>query len=156
MKITEFGSVKNINPARRREKTSQVSSSFADFLDVSATDETTSTPQLSDVASTSSVSNMLALQEISEAEVERKRLIQKGKNILDVLENLRHQLLIGEVPLSTLQSLGRQLSVQRQSISDPHLLALLDDIELRAAVELAKLEMAAAAASPAPYPDDEK
>ena len=39
--------------------------------------------------------------------------------------------------------LPEQLLNQREYINDPRLIEIIDDIELRAAVELAKLEMAA-------------
>jgi hypothetical protein len=41
-----------------------------------------------------------------------------------------------------LQDLSRHLSVQRQHLNDPRLMEVMDDIELRVAVELAKLENA--------------
>ena len=154
MKITEFSAVRNISSPRRRGKTSETSSNFADFLDVGSADETAHAAQLSDVAGSAAVGNMLVLQEISEEEIERKKLIKKGKNLIDTLDGLRQQLLIGSVPLSTLHQLKQQLSVQKQMTSDPRLLALIDDIELRAAVELAKLEMAVAASSSLPAAEE--
>lgn len=142
MKITEYGSIRSAADLRRKAKSgSATAASFADLL---ADAEGPAAPEAAgDVAATSAVSNMLALQEISEEEAQRRKLIQKGKTLLDSLEKLRHQLLIGAVPRHTLQELTRNLSIQRQQVSDPRLIGLIDDIELRAAVELAKLEMAA-------------
>ncbi len=149
IKITEYGAIKSAGSVKKRGAAG-LTGNFAELLSVGENEEATGIHQLSDLSATAAVDNMLALQEITEEEVQRKKLIQKGKNLLDEMEKLRTQLLIGSVPMATLQDLGRQLSIQRQLVSDPVLIALIDDIELRAAVELAKLEMAAAARSEDP------
>ncbi|NBR29945.1 MAG: hypothetical protein EBT83_16285 [Betaproteobacteria bacterium] len=63
------------------------------------------------------------------------------KICLDALEQLRDGLLSGSLPVATLRNLERMVAQERALVSDPKLNAVLDDIELRAAVELAKLEM---------------
>lgn len=142
MKITEYGSVRSASDAKRAARKGAAGSvSFADFLTQAQSAEESA--GVEDIAPASSVSVMLALQEISEEDVRRKKLVQKGKGLLAALETLRQQLLKGEVPLPTLRHLSLQLAVQREQVADPKLIALIDDIELRAAVELAKLEMAA-------------
>lgn len=144
MKVTEYGAIRSPEDLRRlRRAKSAGGASFADML--SAAGETggaEETAGASDVSATAAVGNMLALQEISEEDVQRRKLVQRGSNMLDTLDNLRRQILTGSIPPHTLRELSRQLSVERQSVSDPGLLSLIDDIELRAAVELAKLEMA--------------
>ncbi len=143
MRISDPNPIKTAAEIRRRARAGASSSaSFADMLDAVSSDNAQSTGSLSDVSAPADVSMMLALQEISDEEVNRKKLVSKGKELLDELDKLRQQLLIGGVPLATLKNLGRQLQSQRASVTDPALLSLMDDIELRAAVELAKLEMA--------------
>ncbi|MFW0777628.1 MAG: flagellar assembly protein FliX [Rickettsiales bacterium] len=143
MKITEYGTIRSASDLKRRKVGSTSSSSFADLLDATSdAGSADSVSALSDISPTAPLDNMLAMQEVSDEEIARKKLIQNGNNIIEELEKLRQQLLIGEVPLSTLRNLNARLSVQKQSVSDPHLLSLMDDIELRAAVELAKLEKA--------------
>lgn len=141
-KVTRYGSVKSTGAAKKTGSSSAVGN-FSELLEAASIDGTAPVTQLSDVAAASAVSNMLSLQEISDEDVRRKKLVQQGKNMLDVLENLRQQLLIGHIPAHTLQDLNRQLSIRKQSISDPRLMEILEDIELRVAVELAKLEQAA-------------
>lgn len=143
MKITEYGTVVSAADIKRRKLGTAGSTSFAGMLEAAETEETHTAATLADVGGPASLGTMLALQEVSEEEIGRKKLVQKGKDLLDSLERLRHQLLIGGVPLSVLRELGGRLAVQRQMVSDPALHAILDDIELRAAVELAKLEQAA-------------
>lgn len=146
MKITESTGIRAANDIRRRRKAGEAGGVFADFLQSAGAGDANSTDAAgatSDVAAANDISNLLALQEITEYDVERKKLVQRGKNLLDTLEDLRRQILMGAVPLHTLQNLSRQLALQKQNFSDPKLIEIIEDIELRAAVELAKLEMAA-------------
>ncbi len=50
-------------------------------------------------------------------------------------------LLRGDLSPIDLQALVRQLGERRRETGDPRLLAIVDEIELRAKVELAKLSM---------------
>jgi hypothetical protein len=143
MRINEYSPIKSAAELRRRAKAGSTGS-FADVLDALAGAETGASGQISDIAAATDVGTMLALQEISDEEVARRQLLRKGEALVDKLEVLRRQLLEGRIPASTLRSLQQELAHQRQSVADPKLMELLDDIELRAAVELAKLEMATA------------
>jgi len=146
MKITGYGSITGAGPAKKRGEVSQAGN-FSDLLAASGTEESTAVSATGDVAA-AALSNLLALQEISEEDIQRRKLMQQGKNLVDVLERLRQQLLIGTLPRHLLQDLSRQLSLHKQKTPDPELNALIEDIELRAAVELAKLEMALKAGEP--------
>ncbi|HYM32835.1 MAG TPA: flagellar assembly protein FliX [Candidatus Cybelea sp.] len=83
--------------------------------------------------------NLLALQEVTDATQSRRRAVKRGNDLLDRLDEIRHGLLLGTISASELVQLARTLREQRGGIDDPRLIAVLDDIELRAAVELAKL-----------------
>jgi hypothetical protein len=50
-------------------------------------------------------------------------------------------LLLGEIPKSNLEELSKVLKVARENSVDAKLLEIIDDIELRAKIELAKLEI---------------
>ena len=58
---------------------------------------------------------------------------------LDRLEDLRAEILTGSVPKSKLIELAQMLRDKRETGLDDGLNAILDDIELRAEIELAKL-----------------
>ena len=85
-----------------------------------------------------SVAGMLALQEMGDALESRKKAIQKGNSLLDRLENIRRDLLFGGVPQDRLSNLKRMVEQQRETLVDPLLNSILDDIDLRVRVELAK------------------
>ena len=84
---------------------------------------------------------VLALQEAPDATRgrARKRARERGDMMLDHLEEIRMGLLLGTVPMAKLEQLAQLVRAKREQIDDPKLLEILDEIELRAAVELAKL-----------------
>jgi hypothetical protein len=59
---------------------------------------------------------------------------------LDVLDEVKISLLEGEVPASALGNLVKAVQQTRDSTDDPGLESVLNEIETRAAVEIAKLE----------------
>jgi RecB family exonuclease len=77
-----------------------------------------------------------------EDELSNRKAIMHSKTTLETLEKLRHSLLMGSVSANVLNDLNRMVNSQRHLAVDPKLKEILDDIELRAAVELAKLEKA--------------
>ena len=63
--------------------------------------------------------------------------------MLDHLDAIRHGLLLGSIPRDKLNGLLAVVRERRDDVGDPRLAAVLDEIELRAAVELAKLDQLA-------------
>jgi len=94
------------------------------------------------IAGISGVGALLGAQEVSEHEVRKRKSIRAGRLTIEALEQLRDALLIGTLPLSTLRKLETLVEEERGKTNDPVLQGILDEIELRAAVELAKLEVA--------------
>jgi hypothetical protein len=66
--------------------------------------------------------------------------VQRGSTLLDRLDELRLGLLAGVLPRERLDELARIARTARDSVDDPGLSLILDDIDLRVAVELAKLD----------------
>lgn len=85
-----------------------------------------------------SLDAILALQSVDNEEDRSRRAVRHGHDLLDQLEALRADLLSGHIPP---QRIGALLSLVRakQSVNDPALARLIEDISLRARVELAKL-----------------
>ena len=84
---------------------------------------------------------LFQLQEVPDATAQRRRAVQRGSNLLDRLDDLRLALLAGGLSPGQIAELQRAVGSERGLVSDPRLLAVLDEIELRARVELAKLTM---------------
>ncbi len=146
MKVDAYSNIKAANSTKKRSGVAG-SGDFSSILDIYENDGVGSSSNLSNVAAPASLSGMLALQEISDEEVRRKHLIKQGDDMLDSLEQLRRRLLTGTMPMQVLHDINKQLIMQKQNVNDPRLKAIIDDIELRTAVELAKLEMAVASKS---------
>lgn len=83
------------------------------------------------------IGSLLALQAVADPALGRRRQLRRGKTLLDTLDDLKTDLLLGEVSESKLDLLMALIGEARER-GDPGLDALLDDIELRARVELAK------------------
>lgn len=88
------------------------------------------------------VEALLALQDVETPTERRRRSVRRAGRLLDDLDNLKVALLGGELSQVQLERLGRTIREQRSGTDDPKLEAVLDEIETRAAVELAKLEAA--------------
>ncbi len=89
------------------------------------------------LAPPTSLDALLALQAVEDPLLKKKKLVRRGTQLLDTLEDMKADLLSGRVSESRLNQLMAVLGQVREK-ADPRLDALLDDIELRARVELAK------------------
>ena len=82
---------------------------------------------------------LLALQGAEDPLGRRRRAVARGRDMLDVLEDLRIGLLTGRISPQKLDRLSALISSDPGAAESPGLRRILDDIELRARVELAKL-----------------
>ena len=89
------------------------------------------------------LSTVLAAQEAQDGPGERRRALARGRSLLDELDQIRVGLLEGTLPEASIRRLAALLQADRPSVSEENLLAVLDEIELRAAVELAKRQQVA-------------
>lgn len=139
MKIDGTGPVRPTAPARRGNKAGKTqSSNFSDHMQPAA--ETPGGP--GSVAPVRSVDALLAIQEVDDATSGESgsRAQQWGTDLLDQLDRLRLGIVSGAVPVSELERIAAMVRQQRVQTDDPRLSAILDEIELRARVELAKFE----------------
>jgi hypothetical protein len=97
-------------------------------------------------AGVANVSALMALQGVEDVTERRRRAIRRGGGLLDRLEELKLALLQGEAGEGALERLTRTLREERPIDADAGLNDLLDQIDLRAAVELAKADLRRSAA----------
>ena len=83
---------------------------------------------------------LLALQGEPDQPSARKQATDRAFSLLDILDDLKLALIEGRLPRATLARLMDTLKASRESTHDPRLEALLNEVEVRAAVELAKHE----------------
>ena len=127
-----------LRATRIRPKDRVKSSGTASFANELA-EEAVESQSLSGGGAVAPMDALLALQEVGDAPGDRERARLRGEELLAQLDALRHALLVGVLPLAGLEHLARTLEAHRESIADPRLAEVLEEIELRAAVELAKL-----------------
>lgn len=85
--------------------------------------------------------SILTLQGLDDSMSGRSKGLAHGEHLLDMLDQVRDGLLAGGIPRSTLNRLAVAVGRRHENFADPKLQGVLDEIELRAHVELAKLEM---------------
>ena len=87
------------------------------------------------------VHTILALQGIEDSADQRTRGVKHGDELLKLLDEVRDGLLAGGIPRPTLTRLAHAIAKRRETFADEKLQTILDEIDLRARVELAKLEL---------------
>ncbi|WP_373086658.1 flagellar assembly protein FliX [Sneathiella sp.] len=107
----------------------------------SVSDETVDSVAAGNVASGSPISSidaLMALQGVDDESGGNKKALTKGQDLLEKLDAIRHGLLTGDLSARKLLQLQETLAAYKISGADPKLAEIVRDIEVRAAVELAK------------------
>ncbi len=138
MKISNVGPSKPALKGKKKEGASSTGSSFSTHLSQTTSHE--SHVEFQEVAPMASMDSILSVQEVGDATQEdnRRALYQRGEDILDRLGEIQREILSGAVSVERLQNLAQLLRNRRQSVDDPRLEQIMDEIELRAEVEIAK------------------
>jgi hypothetical protein len=89
-----------------------------------------------------SLDALLALQEAPGPIERKRRAVRRAGKLLDILDSVKLSLLEGGEPSDILAQLKIAVGEGRAEVDDPRLHEVLDEIETRAAVELAKEEVA--------------
>jgi Class II flagellar assembly regulator len=93
---------------------------------------------ISTLSPLAALGTVLAAQEAQDGPGARRRAIRRGRSMRDELDQLRVSPLDGALTEATIERLAGLLEDERPAIEDTSLDAVLHEIELRAAVELAK------------------
>lgn len=91
-------------------------------------------------ATITNVGSLLALQGVETIDERRRRATRRANTLLDQLEDIKIATLSGNVSRNQLANLSQTLRERLDDVEDPNLSAILEEVELRAEVELAKLE----------------
>lgn len=135
--IFNIGRVDRTRETRRVAKVSGTGGSeFAQHLDSSsATEESATTGATQNL---SAVAFVLGAQEVDDALARASKGKARAEEILKMLDDLRIDLLMGQVSPAKLHAITRSMQQHRPNIDDPRLTSILDEVDLRARVELAK------------------
>lgn len=112
-------------------------SGFAPAMGGAASAASTSAPAVSGVGG---LTALMALQGVEDVTQRRRRAVRRGAGLLDRLEELKLALLSDQAGAPALARLAHAVGEDRPEDDDPRLKSVLDQIDLRAAVELAKAQ----------------
>ena len=125
----------------RRARRGQASGNGVDFASHIAEPEAAATTGVSGASAPVSVNPLLAVQEAADATSGIAKSKAQGEALLDRLEDIRMGLLTGFIPKDRLEDLVRLVRNRQTNPAIEGLDDVLDAIELRAQVELAKLSI---------------
>ena len=136
MKVNDINKSSEIASGKVRKNTG--GADFASFL---KTANTTQSSPVSGMTNVSSLDAIFATQMVDgvEERERRKKMIKRGKNLLDKLDEIRSALLVGYIAKDKLIEISRLVKEQKTMCEDERLLNIIAEIELRVEVELAKL-----------------
>lgn len=136
MKIEGPGGIKYTGKVGGTKKTGATDkAAFADVMGAGDVAEAAPTTQSAPVMS---VDQLVGLQGVDDALHSKKQVQQRATDILDRLDMLRLQILEGRISKEQLMQLARVVNVRRTHTTDPQLIEILNEIELRAQIEIAK------------------
>ena len=140
MKVENSSGMRGSAPARRADRGGGGrGGGFATHLDEPGA--AAATAGVSAAGGVAGVGAILSLQEVDDSGAGRRQAVTRAETLLDRLDELRHGLLMGTLTRAQLVELGRLVRLRRAAVDDPGLLSVLDDIDLRAQVELAKYDV---------------
>lgn len=134
MKVTGPRSASSVSSGKRTAG----SSAGGDTFTLEQATQSSAAMASSPMSGVSSVDAILALQSVGDFTEARKQATGRAMDLLDVLDQLKLALLEGGLPKAKLVNLMKLLQTRRDDTNDAGLEAALDEVEIRAAVELAK------------------
>ncbi|MDY0030151.1 MAG: flagellar assembly protein FliX [Pseudobdellovibrionaceae bacterium] len=98
-------------------------------------------------AAASAIAGIDALLLVQESEdpterAARKRMNERAGDLLGQLDKIKIGMLTGTLSVGNLIDIADVVASHREKLKDPQLSALLDEIDLRAQIEIAKMKMA--------------
>lgn len=140
MRTPRIDQARATGPAQRTRSSGSAASGldFARFLSTAAAEAAEAAVELH---APSALDSLLGVQEVTDdgAGGRRRAAARYGSSLLDRLDRLRLEMLEGGASVATLGALAQTLRAERQRSEDPRLDTVLDEIELRAEIEMAKL-----------------
>lgn len=136
MKVSRTGSLNSSAVRRTGRATAGGSSAFASHIP--ASDAASDSQPVAGARSLTGVDALLSVQEMGDVFERERQARQRAEDILDRLDDLRHGLLAGLLSRHQVENLARLVRLRRSEVKDQRLLEILDQIELRAEIELAK------------------
>lgn len=140
MKVNRSSGAQGTSKSKKTPQGSGVDGSFSDMLTAGLSQASTAAPS----QSIAQVDALLAIQGAEDPThgAAKKRMCARADGLLDLLDDIRGAMLSGNLNVGDMLNVADTIASHRERINDPKLTALLDEIDLRAQVELAKMRVA--------------
>ena len=140
MKVDSGRSIRDAGRAKAAKKSSSGGADFARRLGgADQSDSAGAADTLTGIGPVAGLDALLSVQNVDpDGGGGNKRAYQRAEDLLDKLDELRLFLIAGGIPRDKLLSLSHLAQSHRDQVDDPNLAGLLDEIDLRVQVELAK------------------
>ncbi|MBL4805527.1 MAG: flagellar assembly protein FliX [Alphaproteobacteria bacterium] len=150
MKVSGPGKTQGPSKGDKKKKAGESDANFGDFVTGGA-EKAASSQSAQSIAS---VDALLAVQAAEDpmAGAAKKRMRHRSDKILSELDKIRMAMLSGTLTIGHMVDIADVVASHREKIMDPALTAIMDEIDLRAQVELAKMRVALDSQKP----DDQK
>lgn len=138
MKIQGPSGTQSTSKSKKSSGAGKSGSNFSDFMDSG------SASGASGASASSSINNIDALLAVQGADdpaarAAKTRMKNRAHTILDKLDQLKVSMLCGSITIGELMGIADTVANHREKIDDPQLTSILDEIDLRAQIEIAKL-----------------
>lgn len=140
MKIEGPGKAQGASKTKKKDGVSGADSSFEDYI---ASGPGGAAPAVS-TQSIAKLDALLTVQGVDDpaGRAARQRARHRADTILDELDKVRMAMLSGNLTVGHMVDIADVVAAHREKITDPVLTALMDEVDLRAQVELAKMRVA--------------
>lgn len=140
MRIGNTGSV-GTSQVRRSEGRKKTGRAFMlENTGQTSANTSTATTEVAGSGAVAPVSSLINVQEAGQGSTPDDSEHDRAEHMLKLLDDIRHGLLNGKVSAARLQQLEKLSAQPVNNYCDPRLQSIIRQIELRAKVELAKLE----------------
>lgn len=143
MKIEGPKRPENTKSTKPKKSASEADSAgFSEAMSRAGSSEAPAQTQQS--ASIARVDSLLAAQSVEDPaeRAARRRMRARAGNVLQELEKIRNALLSGRLTVGHIIDIADVVASHREKIFDPKLTAILDEVDLRAQIEIAKMRKA--------------
>ncbi len=141
MKVQGPGPTQGASKTQKKSGVSGSDSAFGDMLSTGDAAQASPTHAATTIAA---LDTLLAVQgaEDPAAKAAKRRMRERSDTILQGLDKIRLAMLSGNLTVGDMIDMADVVASHREKISDPALTAIMDEIDLRAQVELAKMRVA--------------
>ncbi|NRA86597.1 MAG: hypothetical protein HRU28_04225 [Rhizobiales bacterium] len=138
MRITNQNRAASVSKKRNTKKTSGTDGDFQPVADEDVSEVNVAAP-LSPMQPVAAVDSLLAVQEMDQKK-QQETAVNNSREMLSILQEIRVGLLSGHISEHKVEALSALASKERQTFGNADLNNVLDEIDLRARVELAKMQ----------------